>query len=111
MIKLLRYVKLTTIVLVLIQSILFQQVLVGLVSTILASMNTNEPKSRSTILILNHLSLCLSYATLFVDLIKMVFVYDTYDAKPLNTQTEQLVTYINETSIKALTTTRQYSFQ
>ncbi len=42
---------------------------------------------------LNNLSLCLSYATLFADIIKMVFVSDTYDAKPLNTHTEQQVNY------------------
>jgi hypothetical protein len=41
----------------------------------------------------------------------MVFVYDTYDSKPLDTNSEQLVTYINETSTKAVTTTKQYSFQ
>jgi hypothetical protein len=53
----------------------------------------------------------ISYVILFEVLIKMVFVRDTYDAKPLNTQFEQLVTYINETPTKALTTTRHYLFQ
>ncbi len=38
------------------------------------------------------------------------FVYDTYDAKSLNTKFEQLVTNINETSTTALKTAKQYSF-
>jgi hypothetical protein len=66
-------------------------------------MNLNQPGSKSTVLILNHLAMSLSFGTLFVDIIKMVFVYDTPHTQKLISNPNILYFNVSTSTVKSLT--------
>ncbi len=82
----------------------------GCIAILLGPMNMDEGRKRKSIHGLNHATLSLSLAILFVDLIKMVFVYDVTNVIQKSSRLHSSSLFINQT-VLTTTSSHHYLFQ
>ncbi len=83
----------------------------GCIAILLGPMNMNEGRKRKSIHGLNHAALSLSLAILFVDLIKMVFVYDVTNVVQKSSRLHSSSLFVNQTVSTTTSTSNHYLFQ